>query len=228
MNSDEYQFSAVIYDHCISPLLKGVRQDIRTYINYKGYKRIIDFCCGTGAQLRLLDSPEMTLCGIDNSLSMLEQARSKCSRNIELHLLDAEHDKIGRESFDCAIISFGLHEKHPAVADSVFKNCRKTIRQGGSLILADYSDLPSSFQGKAWGAFMIPLIERLAGTIHHEYYQAWMQQGGLEGFLEKQQAGCEIISRPFGNAVLCCAINIDDEARSKHTSYALLNRTLNP
>ena len=228
MNPDEYQFSASIYDYCISPLLKGVQKDICTYINYKGYKRIIDFCCGTGAQLRLLDSPGMTLCGIDNSLSMLEQARSKCSKNIELHLLDAEHDKIDRESFDCAIISFGLHEKHTAVADTVFKNCRKAIKQGGSLILADYSNLASSCQGKAWGSFMIPLIERFAGTIHHGHYQSWMQQGGLEGFLEKQQSGCEIISRPFGSAVLCCAINIDDEARSKHISYELLNRTLNP
>jgi len=228
MCTDEYRSAAVFYDYVISPLLKGIRQDIRTYINYKGYKRVIDFCCGTGSQLCLLDSPGMSLCGIDNSLAMLEQARRNCSDTVDLHLLDAEHDRIGSESFDCAIISFSLHEKHPAVADTIFKNSRKIIRQGGSLILADYSTVPASLPGKAYGAFLIPFIERLAGTTHNAHYQNWMQKGGLEGFLNKQHSVCEIISRPFAGAALCCAINIDDDIRLKTNSYALLNHALQP
>jgi len=226
MSTDEYRSSALFYDYCISPLLKGVRRDIRTYINYKGYKRVIDFCCGTGDQLRLLDRPGMSLCGIDNSLAMLEQARRNCSNTVDLHLLDAEHDRIGSDSFDCAIISFSLHEKHPAVADTIFKNSRKIIRQGGSLILADYATIPSTFPGKAYGSFLIPFIERLAGTTHNEHYRGWMQQGALEGFLGKQHSGCEIISRPFARAALCCAISIDDDIRSKISSYDLLNQAL--
>ncbi len=229
MSTDEYHSSAVIYNYCISPLLQPVRRDIRTYIHYKGYRQIIDFGCGTGDQLRLLDDPGMSLCGIDKSLAMLEQARRNCSDRINLHLLDAERDLVDSGSFDCAIISFGLHEKHPAVADTIFKNCRRVVRQGGALVLVDYTKVPSTLPGRLYSVFLIPLIERLAGKMHNAHYHGWMQRGGLEGFLRTHRSYeeiIEIISRPFDGAALCCAIIIDDDLHAKTHSYALLNQSL--
>ncbi len=153
MSTDAYRSSAVIYNYCISPLLQSIRRDIRTYIHYKGYRQIIDVCCGTGDQLQLLEGPGMSLWGIDNSLAMLEQAGRNCSDTVNLHLLDAEQDIVNPGFFDCAIISFGLHEKHPTVADTIFKNCRRTIRQGGTLVLTDYAKAPSALTGKMYSSY---------------------------------------------------------------------------
>ncbi len=229
MSTDEYHSSAIIYHYCISPLLQPIRRDIGTYIHHKGYRQIIDFGCGTGDQLRLLDGPGMSLCGIDNSLAMLEQARRNCSDAIDLHLLDAERDLVDSGSFDCAIISFGLHEKHPAAADTIFKNCRRVVRQGGALVLVDYTKAPSALPGRMYSAFLIPLIELLAGKMHNARYHGWMQRGGLEGFLSTRCSHdeiIEIISRPFHGAALCCAIRIEDDLHAKTNCYALLNQSL--
>ncbi len=65
--------------------------------------------------------------------------------------------------------------------------------------------------------------------MHKVHYQGWMQRGGLEGFLSKHCSHdevIEIISRPFDRAVLCCALRIDDDFRTKTNSYALLNQSL--
>lgn len=159
MKQDEYQSVAGFYDRLFTPFLKKLRQDIRTYVFHKGYKKVIDICCGTGEQLRLLDHPDRTLHGIDISVSMLEQAKKVCPEHIELQLLDAEQETFAAGSFDCAIISFSLHEKHQAARQVIFNNSRKLIRQGGSIIIADYGVVPQTIPGFFMGKIIIPLTE---------------------------------------------------------------------
>jgi demethylmenaquinone methyltransferase/2-methoxy-6-polyprenyl-1,4-benzoquinol methylase len=226
MSVDNYQTTAAIYARCIPHILKQLRRDIQTFVNFKKYRNVIDICCGTGDQLVLLDGPGMHLCGIDNSVAMLEAARHNCPDPIELHLLDAEQESFAAGSFDCAILSLSLHEKHPTAAQTIYGNSLKLIRQGGSLIIADFCQVPSSLGGSMVGSFLIPIVERIAGRNHYQNYLKWLEQGALEGFLARQQASCEIISRRYQNTVLCCAIEIDAESRLKEKSYALLNQTL--
>lgn len=226
MSKDDYQSKAAIYNGCIPYMLRHLRHDIQTFINFKKYRNIIDICCGTGDQLTLLNGPGMNLCGIDNSVAMLETARRNCPAAIELHLLDAEQESFAPGSFDCAIISMSLHENHPGSAQTVYDNGVKLIRQGGSLIIADFSQVPTSFNGSLVGSFLIPIIERIAGKNHYQNYLKWLEHGGLEGFLARQQVSCEIISRRFQNTLLCCVIEIDEDSRLKEESYALLNQTL--
>ena len=226
MTTDAYHSKAGIYNSCMVRMLKRLRQDIKTYVAFKNYRSVIDVCCGTGDQLQLLDGPNMDLCGIDNSIAMLEIARESCSDTINLHLLDAEQESFDPGSFDCAIISFGLHEKHPTAAQTIFSNSRKLVRQGGSLVLTDFCQVPSSASGTMIGSFLVPIIERLAGKQHYQHYLNWLDQGGLEGFLDRQRLSCEIISKRFSGTVLCCAIEIDDERELKEKSYALLNRAM--
>lgn len=226
MSKDEYQSKVGIYRGCVSYMLRHLRHDIQTYINFKKYRAVIDICCGTGDQLTILNGPGMSLCGIDNSVAMLETARRNCPEPIELHLLDAEQESFAPGSFDCAIISMSLHEKHPTVAQTVYNNSVRLVRQGGALVIADFTQVPTSFNSSLVGLFLIPIIERIAGKNHYQNYLKWQDIGGLEGFLARQKISGEIISRRFQNTVLCCAIKIDEESRLKEKSYALLNQTL--
>ncbi len=226
MNADLYQSIAPLYDTVVSPLLRSVRRDIATYIRFKQYRSIIDVCCGTGEQLRLLDGPDTRLVGIDSSLAMLAQAQQRSADSITFHLLDAEQSFLEGELYDCAIISFALHEKHAAAALNVFQNARRMVRPGGSLIIADFSGAASGAKGFLIGRIAIPLVERLAGKAHYHHYRRWLAGGGLEGFLTIQRAASDIICRPFGRTVLCCAVGITGPELPWETGLALLHRTL--
>ena len=225
---DEYDSSAAFYDRCLTPLLKAVREDIRIFIQHRGHRRILDLCCGTGDQLKLLANGAEELVGIDNSVSMLARARSNCPEHVALHLVDASQLEFPSGYFDCAIISFSLHEKHQALRDLIFFNARKVVRQGGSLVITDYSKNPPGIKGFVLGDIMIPVIERLAGRDHYLNYLSWMRAGGIEGFLQQRNQTVDIISRRFGGSVISCGVSIDDESRTYQKHLALLNKTFSP
>ncbi|MBE0583584.1 MAG: class I SAM-dependent methyltransferase [Desulfofustis sp.] len=226
MSPDHYRSIAPLYDRIVSPLLEPVRRDIAAYIRFKRHRRIIDVCCGTGAQLRQLEAPGLELCGIDNSLAMLEQARTTSPDTIAYHLLDAQQEAFAPGTFDCAIVSFALHEKHPGAALAVYANSRRMVRPGGSLIIADFSRPPASMAGMFLGRLAIPLVERLAGRDHYRAYRQWMEHGALEGFLGDQGVSSDIICRPFRRCVLCCSVAVEAGGLSLKSSLALLNQTL--
>jgi ubiquinone/menaquinone biosynthesis C-methylase UbiE len=223
---DEYKSTAFFYDRCLTPLLKELRTDICTYIHHRGYRRIIDICCGTGDQLKLLENDAVELVGVDNSVSMLARARRNCSDAVMLQLADAEQVEFPDHHFDCGIISFSLHEKHASLRDIIYTNCRKMIRQGGSLIVSDYRTACSGVKGHLLANFLIPVIERFAGKAHYRNYLSWMRRGGLETFLQDKDENIRIISERFGDTVLCCAVSIDDEARALKKQIELLNQSL--
>lgn len=225
---DQYGSSAALYDRCLTPLLKTLREDIRIYIQHRGHRKILDLCCGTGDQLKLLEKGAEELVGIDNSVSMLARARDNCSEQVALHLVDASQLDFPSGYFDCAIISFALHEKHPTLRDLIFFNARKVVRQGGSLIITDYSKSPPGVKGFVLGDIMIPVVERLAGRNHYLNYLNWMRAGGIEGFLQQRNQTVDIISRRFGGSVFCCGVSIDDDIRTYQKHLDLLNRTFSP
>lgn len=226
MNPDEYQSTAVFYDRILTVLLRPLRVDIRTFIHYRGHRSVIDICCGTGDQLQILEGDAMHLVGVDNSAAMLAKARNRCSDNVVLHLLDAEQMQPPEEPFDCCILVFSLHEKHPTKRQHIFNNARRMVKQGGSLILADHSGNIDGVKGSVIGGFLMPIVERCAGKTHYQNYLDWNRSGGLEGFLDRRNLPVDVISRPFGSAVLCCAVQINDAAQAYNEHIALLNRSL--
>lgn len=223
---DEYKSTASFYDRCLTPLLTELRTDICTYIHHKGYRRVIDICCGTGDQLKLLENSGVELVGVDNSVSMLARARRNCSEAVALHLADAGQVEFPDSSFDCAILSFSLHEKHEGSRDTIYTNCRRLVRQGGSLIVTDYGIAPAGIKGHLFANFVIPIIERCAGKTHYRNYLSWVRRGGLEKFLRDRDQNIRIISERFGDTVLCCAVSIDDQARAFEKQIELLNQSL--
>ena len=226
MSQDEYKSTAPFYDRVLTPMLKTLRKDICTYINYRGYHSVIDICCGTGDQLQMLQRPSMNLVGIDNSAAMLAYARNRCSEHVALHLLDAEQLQPPEEPFDCALLVFSLHEKHPTTRDRLFANARQMVRQGGTLIIADYSHAIEGMQGKVVSSLVTPVIERCAGKEHYRNYQDWRTRGALEGFLDRHGLAVDVISRPYAQTVLCCAHVVNDDKEEFGRRIALLNQSL--
>jgi demethylmenaquinone methyltransferase/2-methoxy-6-polyprenyl-1,4-benzoquinol methylase len=228
MTIDEYSFTANLYDHCLTPLLKSFRTDIKTVVQHRGHRRILDICCGTGDQLRLLESGAEELVGIDNSAAMLARARKKCGEHTALHLTDATQLEFPAGYFDCAILSFALHDKHPTQRDLIFSNAKKVVSQGGSLIVTDYGNTPVGVKGFLLGDFLIPVVERLAGRDHYLNYLSWQRDGGIETFLQQRNDTIRIISRRFGGSVFCCVVSVDDDLKTYQKHLALLNKSLSP
>ena len=228
MAFDEYSLSATLYDRCLTPLLKKFRTDIRTVIQHRGHRRVLDICCGTGDQLRLLESGTEELVGIDNSEAMLSRARKNCGERTILHLTDATQLDFPVGYFDCAILSFALHDKHPTQRDLIFSEARKVVAQGGSLIVTDYSKEHTGINGFLLGDVVIPVVERLAGKDHYRNYLSWQRDGGIEAFLQRRSDRVDIISRRFGDSVFCCAVAMDDELKTYQKHLALLNKSLSP
>ena len=224
--NDPYRRIAGSYDFLFSRALRQLRQDIRTYIHHKNFKSVVDICCGTGEQLRLLNRKGMHLCGIDNSLSMLERAGKVCPDRIELHLLDAEQDSFAPNSFDCAILSLALHEKHPAAARTIFNNCYRLIRDQGALIIADFNPVSSGIVSRFYGKCIIPLIERCAGSNHFEKYSWWMESGGLEEFLNQCNVQAEIVSNSMLGNLLCCSVIKNEAQKTEQHNFGLLDLNL--
>ena len=72
---DEYQNIAAIYDVLFSRALREIRSHICTTLTHLRTKTVIDLCCGTGEQLRMLEGDDILLTGVDRSQAMLARAR---------------------------------------------------------------------------------------------------------------------------------------------------------
>jgi demethylmenaquinone methyltransferase/2-methoxy-6-polyprenyl-1,4-benzoquinol methylase len=71
---EEYQQSAKYYDAVLSPFIRTIRRRVLQLIKKYRYRSILDVCCGTGDQLKLLKQHGFEAEGIDLSDAMLEVA----------------------------------------------------------------------------------------------------------------------------------------------------------
>ena len=67
----DYRIIAPFYDWVLYPFMRGIRQDVLGMVKEINPERIIDICCGTGDQLRLLKQHGFDAFGIDMSLQRL-------------------------------------------------------------------------------------------------------------------------------------------------------------
>ncbi len=186
---DDYQRTASYYDFLCSRGLRSIRTNIRTCLRYYGATNIIDICCGTGEQLRMLANDDVFLTGIDISHAMLARARHKGPAAIHYLETDACSLPFPDNEYDGVIIMLALHEKTLQQQRCIFKEASRILRRNGRIIVADYAAIPEGYYSTLIGKVLIPLIERLAGLDHYHNYKDWMAQGALQGFLENHCAG---------------------------------------
>ena len=93
-------------------------------------EHILDLGCGDGALTAQIAEAGATVTGVDNSLAMLEAARSR-GLNVELHSVD---ELPYRNQFDAVFSNAALHwlseERHPALLEGV----HRALKPGGRFV----------------------------------------------------------------------------------------------
>ncbi|MEA1907345.1 MAG: class I SAM-dependent methyltransferase [Euryarchaeota archaeon] len=109
--------------------------------------KVLDVCCGTGVMCaRIADvvGEGGAVVGVDLSEKMLKCADKKKREkrekdNVRFCLSNAEEIPYDDGCFDCASITFGLHEMPHQVRMNVLCEMRRVIKPGGKIVVLDYS-----------------------------------------------------------------------------------------
>ncbi len=171
------------YETLIDPFLKDMRIFIAQFADLNPGDRVLDVCCGTGAQILEYAQRGPIAVGIDNDPAMLRVAKGKRMKqkldNISFQLADATSLPFKNSYFDYVSISFGLHDKIRQVRNRVVSEMKRVVKQHGVLIIADYEvPLPRNI----W-AIAARGIEFLVSGSHYEGFKDYLGSGGLDGIL---------------------------------------------
>ncbi|KAF5410356.1 MAG: class I SAM-dependent methyltransferase [Euryarchaeota archaeon] len=107
----------------------------------KPHHKILDVCCGTGTLCAMIAETiggEGEVVGIDLAENMLKLAEKKRRGNTSFSLANAEEVPYPDEYFDCACITFGLHEMPHPVRMNVLREMRRVLKAGGRIVVLDY------------------------------------------------------------------------------------------
>jgi len=168
----------------IDPLLRALRRAITEFSGMKPGERVIDVCCGTGAQVLEYGRHGIIATGVDNSREMLKTATKNRLRrkavNVSFQIADAANLPFPDSHFDYATVSFGLHDKDNVQRLRIISEMKRVTRQGGVLVLVDFQiPLPRNVWGSA-----ARVVEFLAGGSHYQGFKDYLARGGLERILK--------------------------------------------
>lgn len=168
--------------------LRRARSRIVQLLKETGARTVLDVCCGSGCLACRLTMEDLDVTGVDSSATMLNRAKEKHRAANFIHCDAAELPFSGR--FDAAVISLALHEMDPDTREAVWRGMRRSVRVGGLLIALDFT-IPKE---KRWYTRLIGGLidkdEQQMGNIHpphYRNYEAFMDSGGLEGWLQSRE-----------------------------------------
>jgi len=172
------------YETLVDPLLRDLRKFTPEFSGMEAGDKVIDVCCGTGAQVLEYGRHGIIATGIDSSQDMLKIAtRNKVRQkavNVSFQLADATNLPFPDGYFNYATVSFGLHDKEKPIRYQIISEMKRIIKQDGALILIDFQvPVPRN----AWAVFA-RVIEFLAGGSHYRGFKDYLANGGLEDILK--------------------------------------------
>jgi len=175
----EYYYSARFYDRLLSPFLTPIRRRVLALVRKHRFERILDVCCGTGDQLKLLKKYGIDGVGVDLSEAMLSVARQG-DPAADCILEDATRMHYEEGRFDLVMAAFALHEKDHDTAQKMVEEIYRVTAEGGSILIVDYE---LSEKTSLFSKTLIHVIERLAGREHYRNFRAFNRRGGLPALL---------------------------------------------
>ena len=191
-------FIAKIYDPIFYLALKPIRIAVMNELLKYKEKIILDLCCGTGNQIKLLSKHGFSnLSCLDISDSMLEIAK-RGNSSIKIYKEDATKTNFDNVSFDVVIISFAIHEKDRNTQQGLINEAYRIIKKDGFLLVVDYV-----FDNKTtkFSKILIRLIERIAGGEHDRNFKNYIQNKGLSSLIKKDKFKLIKYSRMSSGAV---------------------------
>lgn len=177
-------FTSKIYDPALYLALQPIRKAVMNELKEHKNKSILDLCCGTGNQLKLLSRNGFkNLHCLDLSDSMLEIAK-KNSHFIKIYNEDAVKTNFKDSSFDIIIISFAIHEKDRNIQEKLINEAFRIIKKDGLLLIVDYA-----FDNKTIkiGRIGINIVEKMAGKEHYGNFKNYIQNNGLLSLIKKDR-----------------------------------------
>lgn len=161
-------------------ILREARTNVLEMAQIKKQDKILDVCCGTGAQAVLFSQKSDFVYGIDLDARMIEFAINRKS-NIRFGVAYAENIPFPSEYFDVVSITLALHEKDEELRKLVFSEIKRVVKKDGRIIIADFN-YPLPFFG-----FLVRIIERMAGKHHFNSFKNYLSLGGLNNLEIKEQ-----------------------------------------
>jgi ubiquinone/menaquinone biosynthesis C-methylase UbiE len=175
---EAYRYARV-YDPLLFPFVRPIRKKVVSLVEERRYRKILDVCCGTGDQLKLLKRHGFDAQGIDLSEAMLGVARSGRVK-ADCTVQDAAQMRFESGRFDLAMVVFALHEKEGPVARKILEEMLRVTEAGGHLLIVDYE---FTRRTDPFARAFITLIERIAGGEHYWNFKAYIENGGLPPLL---------------------------------------------
>ena len=175
----EYEYSAKFYDPLLFPFIRPIRNKVIAVVKKYHYRSILDVCCGTGDQLKLLKAHGFDGEGIDLSEAMLSVA-GKGEHKVNCIHQDATQMHYEDAKFDLVMTAFSLHEKSHASARKIVEEMVRVTSEGGDILIVDYE---LSDKTSALSKMLIYFIEWLAGGEHYKNFKSFVEKGGLPELL---------------------------------------------
>ncbi len=181
---NDYDFIARLYDPILYLALHPIRIAVMNELLQSKEKAILDLCCGTGNQLKLLSKNGFkNLHGLDVSSAMLEVVK-KDSYPIKIYLEDATKTNFKNETFDIVLISMAIHEKDRLTQEKFLNEAYRIIKKDGTMLVVDYVfDKKTSGLGRSGICF----VERLAGKNHYNNFRSYIKYKGLSSLIKKER-----------------------------------------
>ncbi len=175
---EEYKYTSKVYDILLYPFVHTIRNKIVDVIKRRKYNLILDVCCGTGDQIKLLKRNGIDSEGIDISKDMLQVAKTGKIK-AKCRFENATHTSYANNNFDLVMTSFALHEKDHAIAKQILKEMVRVSSK--DLLIVDYELGKKTSCISKW---LIYSIERIAGKEHYRNFKSYINLGGLDGLLK--------------------------------------------
>ena len=178
--------------------------------------RVLDLCCGTGDMTALLleARPDLLVCGLDFSPSMLKVARERFSGSsrVELREGNALSLPFADDSFDGVVISFAL--RNAADYTRVILEMTRVCRRGSPICVIDSFVPRSPAVRPFYHVYFSVLMPLLGGGLHHRREYRWLNDSTERflspGALKERMCSCGLLIRGsqsfmFGSCVSICA-----------------------
>jgi ubiquinone/menaquinone biosynthesis C-methylase UbiE len=177
--------SILNYQTVVDPVLRDIRKHIPEFAGIKTGDRVVDVCCGTGAQVIEYGRRGILATGIDISSSMIEIAvrslRKLRIAGVSFQLADATSLPFPDGYFDYASVTLGLHDKQEPVRNQVVSEMERVVKRDGVLVLIDFSVPPPR---NIWST-SARIIEFFAGGPHYLGFKNFCATGGIEEIAKK-------------------------------------------
>jgi len=175
------------YSTVIDPLLRNIRIYTPEFSGMKAGDRVLDVCCGTGDQAFHYAKRGIVASGIDLSPGMIKLAEKNKEkqglRDVSFQIADAVNLPFRDNFFDYASISLALHENERTARDKIISEMKRVVKKEGALIFVDFQvPLPKNLY-----TYLAKAIEFIAGKKHHRCFRDYIEQGGLDEILKKNQ-----------------------------------------